>query len=57
MILIRLNREQYCAEKDLQTFDPQKKPLRFLTEYIPDTRFIHHKRNHFIMTVVNAAFF
>ena len=29
---------------------------RFLTEHIPDVRFIYHKRNPLIMTVVKAFF-
>ena len=34
----------------------KKNLQRFLTKYIPDVRFIYHKRNPLIMTVVKAAF-
>ena len=33
----------------------QKNLKRFLKEYIPDVRFIYHKRNPLIMTVVDKV--
>ena len=57
MILIRLTGNNIVQKKIFRHLILKKNLKRFLTEYIPDIRFIHHKRNHFIMTIVNAAFF